>query len=69
MLNWIKVKSSVLSGVCYIDNTLYLQFNNERIYLYYNVPSSVYDHLCQAPSLGKYFNQYIKDKYEYKRLN
>jgi hypothetical protein len=36
-----------------------------RIYTFYDVPFSVYDELLEAPSKGRYFNEFIRDLYAY----
>lgn len=36
-----------------------------RVYVYYDVPFSVYDELMDAPSKGHYFNENIRDLYAY----
>ncbi|MHB1561630.1 MAG: KTSC domain-containing protein [Isosphaeraceae bacterium] len=36
-----------------------------RVYVYYDVPFSVYDELMDAPSKGEYFNESIRDLYAY----
>jgi hypothetical protein len=36
-----------------------------RIYTFYDVPYSVYDELMEAPSKGRYFNEFIRDDYPY----
>ena len=36
-----------------------------RVYIFYDVPFSVYDELLEAPSKGRYFNDFIRDLYPY----
>jgi hypothetical protein len=36
-----------------------------RLYKFYDVPFSVYDELMEAPSKGRYFNEFIRDLYPY----
>ncbi len=36
-----------------------------HLYTFYDVPFSVYDELMDAPSKGKYFNEFIRDLYAY----
>jgi hypothetical protein len=36
-----------------------------RLYTFYDVPFSVYDELMDAPSKGRYFNDFIRDLYPY----
>lgn len=38
-------------------------------YKYHNFPLSEYALFAQASSLGKYYNDYIKDRYSYERID
>ena len=62
------VLSSNLKSVGYESNTLEIEFKKSGIYQYYRVPKIVYNNLMTAPSLGKYFNYNIKDKYSYQKV-
>ena len=66
----IDVASENLKAVGYEDaqSWLVVNFRNGRNYRYLNVPKSVFDSLLAAPSKGTYFNQRIKDKYQFVRL-
>ncbi len=46
---------------------LKIEFNNDSIYKYLDVPESVYKELKEAPSVGKYFNSHIRDKFGFDR--
>lgn len=48
--------------------TLEIEFNNGGLYEYANVPETVYRSLMSASSHGKYFHQYIRDKYDTRKL-
>ena len=65
-----KVNSSTLKSAGYQGTsfTLELEFTTGSVYQYSNVPISVYQELMDAPSKGSYFNDYIKDKYRYKKI-
>ena len=47
---------------------LELQFRNGTLYQYFHVPQSVYGNLLGAPSKGGYFNQSIRGRYPYQRI-
>ena len=47
---------------------LELQFRNGAVYLYGLVPRNAYRDLLGAPSKGGYFNQNIRGKYPYQRV-
>lgn len=62
--------SSNLNAMEYDDitNTLRLGFKAGGTYEYYGVPQVVVNELQQAASAGSYFHQFIREKYEYKRV-
>ena len=47
---------------------LELQFHNGAVYHYALVPRSVYRDLLESPSKGTYFNQNIRGRYPYQRV-
>lgn len=65
------VLSSDLKSVGYADayQILEIEFCNNRIYQYQNVPHDVFDQLLAAESKGKFFHYLIKDKYPCVRMN
>lgn len=68
-MNMIPVNSSNLSKVGYSNGTLYIEFNSGSLYSYSNVPEHIYNSLLSASSKGKYFHAYIKNSYEFTKLN
>lgn len=58
----IPVVSSDLASVGYIASAqlLEIEFQSGALYEYRGVPAHIYAGLMSAPSLGKFFNQYIK---------
>jgi hypothetical protein len=60
-----EVTSSNILSIGYDDEvkSLYVKFKSGKVYEYENVPASVYDELSEAESVGKYFNQMIKNNY------
>jgi hypothetical protein len=64
------VSSSMIASVGYAvrTRTLEIEFLSGRIYQYFAIDRDTYDALLRAPSLGTYFNEYIKDDYSYVRL-
>ncbi len=64
------VTSSDLASVGY-DNEgkiLEIEFNSGQVYQYFAVPEYIYEGLMNATSHGKYFNQEIKDNYQFQKL-
>lgn len=59
----VPVSSSNLAAVEYDSEsyTLKVQFNNGRIYEFYNVPKEVHTGLMNAPSKGTYFYEKIQN--------
>ena len=58
-------QSSAIKNVTYNAHTrsLKVQFIGGQLYEYQNVPVEVYDAFCQAESLGKFFNENVKTKF------
>lgn len=64
------VESTDLKSVGYdsLSRTLEVEFQKGGVYQYLGVPESVHLGLMAAPSHGKYFNQFIKGRYPFNRL-
>lgn len=65
------VHSSILHSVGYdrVSQTLEIKFHESGIYQYYDVAEDTYAALLDAPSLGEYFNTYIKESgYRFKKM-
>ena len=59
------VNSSYLYAVGYDPATkiLEIEFKDNTVVDYSNVPQSTYDGMMQAQSVGKYFHRNVKDQY------
>ena len=71
-MEWVQVESSSLSAVAYdtVHQLLYVKFKEDNtIYLYYDVPVSIYNDLVQATSIGGFYSRNVRDKYRYWRVN
>lgn len=69
--NLRSVESSFIEAVGhdFFDQVLVLEFkDNDKIYVYYDVPRSEYKRLVNADSIGGYFNANIKGKYEMRSM-
>ena len=66
----LTVRSSVIAGIGYTasDKTLEVQFHNGRVYQYKGVPPEQHAALMAAESIGRYFNENIRDRYPAKEL-
>lgn len=60
----VSSSSILLTGYDVPANTLYVTFTNHRTYAYADVPHEMYRAFTAAPSAGKFFSQFIKDKYK-----
>lgn len=69
MIKRKKLTSSAINSAAYNtkNGTLTIEFKRGDKYEYPNVPREHYDGLIHAPSVGKYFNQYIK-QYSVKKV-
>ncbi len=63
-----QVSSSNISSIGYEQGNLIVKFNNGRLYIYYNVPSSIFNDFMTAPSKGQYLNINIKGRFNYSQL-
>lgn len=63
------VESSTLSHAAYdaASQLLWLKFQSGAEYCYFDVPPDVHQELISAPSKGKYFNQYIRGHFPYRK--
>lgn len=61
------VESDVIHAIGYDDDVHVLEiiFNSGQIYQYRNVPREVYEELMRAESKGNYFQNNIRDEFEY----
>jgi hypothetical protein len=69
-MQMITVSSSNLKGVGYEpgDSSLVVHFMNGTLYKYLRVPQATFDALMRAPSKGRFFNDNIKDKFQFVRM-
>ena len=64
------VNSSNLVSVGYDPATtiLEVEFKNANVYRYFDVSTAVYRELMSAPSIGQFFNKYIRNTYRFEEL-
>lgn len=67
MIEWISVSSTAIRKIGY-DSTssrMYIDFeDSDPYYTYCGVPQHVFKQFVSASSVGRYYHQYIKDKYD-----
>lgn len=63
-------KSSMFKSVAYdpFTETLELEFNNGNVYQYAGVTDTDWNKFCRADSKGKHFAEFIRGKYDTKRI-
>ena len=66
-----QVSSSNLKSIGFdpSDGILEVEFHNGGIYQYLNVPDATYFELMNAPSIGRYLNDYVKGRHQFKKIN
>ena len=67
MTRWENVNSTAIRKVGFDSpsNTMFIDFeDSEPVYTFCNVPESVFNEFVSARSVGGYYHQYIKDKYD-----
>ena len=59
------VRSSAIASVDYDPGTrrLSVRFHETGLYTYYGVPAPVYEAMLRASSVGRFFNDNIRDRY------
>lgn len=64
-------RSTCLSGMSYkrLTKTLTVRFKKSgSVYEYYDVDPGTYKYLYKAFSIGKFYNDFVKPYYNYKRI-
>ena len=66
----VHVKSASLRSVGYDPRrcTLEVEFQQGRVYRYFEVPAAAHSRLVNARSIGAYFNRHIKPAYRCLRV-
>jgi hypothetical protein len=66
----IAVNSSNLRSVGYdpVEEMLEVEFHSGGVYQYFEVPLEIYQALIREPSKGKYFAEFINEKYRFRRI-
>jgi hypothetical protein len=62
------VKSSNISSIGWLADTLEVEFSSGQIYQYNGVPRAKFDELLAAESAGKFLNEHIKGTYAFARV-
>jgi len=67
----VDLKSTSLNAATYQDQSacLELEFRSGAIYRYRDVPAQTYQELLRAESKGGYFNQHIRNRFLYSKID
>jgi len=61
----IAVHSSAIAAVGYDGYTLSVLFHtSDKIYEHHGCPESLYEEFMNAPSMGTFYNQHIRGKFQ-----
>jgi len=65
MMNMKPVESSNIAEIGYDNehNVLHVAFHTGSVYAYEDVPYQMYEDMLNAPSVGKYFNENVRDMF------
>jgi len=63
--------SSLIKYTQYVqeEQKLFVNFNNEAQYLYYEITIDEYENFCKAESQGAYFGKNLRGKRSYSKVN
>ncbi len=69
-MNRQHVESSDIDSIGYDEknSVLEIEFLSGGIYQYANVSVDIYSNIINASSHGKYFHEYIKDKFTFNKI-
>jgi len=69
-MNRQHVQSSDIESIGYDEalQRLEIKFLSGGIYQYSNVPDNIYNGVINASSHGKYFHEYVKDKFAFNKI-
>ena len=64
------VSSSNIASIGYDERTqtLEVEFLDDSVYQYFNLPTNIYEALMAAPSHGVFLHANIRDQFAYERL-
>lgn len=70
MIVFKKVKSSQIKAVAYNETSLFVIFNNDSMYEYFDAPKEIYEEMIEeGASVGKIFNAKVRNILKYQRTS
>ncbi|MCB8888301.1 MULTISPECIES: KTSC domain-containing protein [Gammaproteobacteria] len=67
MIEWVSVSSKAIRKIGYdaTSSRMFIDFEDSHpIYTFCGVPESVFHDFISSGSVGRYYHQYIKDRYQ-----
>lgn len=67
MTEWVNVRSSAIRKIGYDAGTsrMHIDFeDSDPFYTYCRVPEELFRRFVSARSVGRFYHQYVKDKYD-----
>ena len=64
-MDMLHVESSFIEFIGYEDGILAVEFKNGKKFEYAEVPEEIFAEFLEAPSIGKFYIDVIKDKFDY----
>lgn len=67
MIDWVNVRSSAIRKIGYdaSTNRMYIEFeDSDPYYTFCRVPEQIFREFTNARSVGRHYQQYIKDRYD-----
>lgn len=58
-----EVQSSNVRRVGWDSGKLFVEYQNDKVYAYLDVPFDLYEESVSAPSVGRFINQEVKSKF------
>ncbi|WP_235656452.1 KTSC domain-containing protein, partial [Fischerella thermalis] len=67
----LPMNSSMANAIGYDSdrNILQIEFHNGAVYQYSDIDQDTWQDLHQADSIGKFFNENVRGKYQYERID
>ena len=69
-VEWMPVESGRFSSAAYRASVrqLYLRFQDDKIYRFFDCPVAVYNEFVEVASKGRYFSQQIRNRFLYEMI-
>lgn len=65
----IPVESEAIRSLGYRSLTLEVEFTEGGVYQYFSVPKKIFLEFIRAESKGRYFQEQIRDRFQYRKVH